>query len=383
MLYTAIPSTYPRAGIYEYSTVHVDLACATSGAKIYYTLDGSEPSMESPVYCRAQGLIPLPALPDRETVYRIRAFAAAPGLERSPEAEYTFHIIGRKRGRFLHQLLREPSETSLGLIRIEDFDLDKMFLVIGSRRAVLIDAGWDSDGDLPGLCRDLTGGLPVDLVITHGHPDHVAQIPRFLAAGGRVYMPYADFAAASSFSLELPREKLLDIGSSNILDLGNGSLHVYTVPGHTPGGIVLLDQSTGDLFSSDAFGSNRRYVPDSAFLQLTDCSAEGCLYSLRAFRRETRGLLKRIYTGHNDEISEAEKYLDCLEAALSKAVSSGSDALSPSLRSASESFGSSTILAEGDWRLDPFWIAVNIRFLTEQDRTADPPRWAKGYALPA
>lgn len=73
-----------------------------------------------------------------------------------------------------------------------------------------------------------------------------------------------------------------------MLDLGNAKLDVYTIPGHTPGGIVLLDEYTGDLFSSDEFGSNRRYVPDSAWLQISDYSIESCLR--RAIQKAIRNL---------------------------------------------------------------------------------------------
>ena len=79
--------------------------------------------------------------------------------------------------------LRESSDTVAGLIRIEDFDLDRMYLIIGQKRAALIDAGWDYDGDLPALCHALTGGLPVDLLIAHGHPDHIAQAENFIEYG--------------------------------------------------------------------------------------------------------------------------------------------------------------------------------------------------------
>ena len=56
---TAAPTTFPKEGVYICEGVHVDLQCGTPGALIYYTTDGSEPTMESPVYCRENGLIPL------------------------------------------------------------------------------------------------------------------------------------------------------------------------------------------------------------------------------------------------------------------------------------------------------------------------------------
>lgn len=382
MLKTAIPSTFPRAGIYEYSTVHVDLACASAGAVIYYTLDGSEPAENGIIYKRSNGLIPLPQDPEKEKIYKLRTFACSEGREPSCTVTYTFRIIGRQHGRYLHQFMREPSADTLGIVRIEDYDLDKMFLIIGSKRAVLIDAGWDYEGDLPALCSSLCGGLPVDLIVAHGHPDHVAQVANFLKSGSRVYLPHADVEMASAFVDGLTCEQVSDIKTGDIIDLGNGALKAFTIPGHTPGGVVLLDEKTGDLFSSDEFGSNRRYVPDSAFLQISDCSVESCLDTLRSFRAATAGQVKRIYTGHNDDVLDAEGYLDCLEEAFALVEKYGNTALSPSLRSSSESFGSGTIASNGDWRYDPFWVAANIKFLTEADRLANPPKYADGYTLP-
>lgn len=377
---TAIPSTFPQEGIFEYSTIHVDLSCATPGAEIYYTIDGEDPAFDSPVYIRENGLLPLPASAGQEVTHTIRAFAKADGLEASRIVTFTYRIIGRRRGVFSHQIIRDAAAGTAAVIRIEDFDLDKMYLIIGTKRAVLIDAGWDQEGDLPGLCRELTGrDIPVDLVIAHGHPDHVAQLENFLKAGSTVYMPHADIETASSFCPEVSWDQVRDIKDGDILDLGSSQLNVYTIPGHTPGGVVLLDKKTGDLFSSDEFGSNRRYVPDSAWLQIGSYSLESCLKTLERFLNENRGKLKRIFTGHNDEILDAQAYLESLRRALKKGVVNGNAGLSPSLRSAAESFGSGTAVIDGEWRIDPIWSAANVKFLYDRDAQADPPRYAQGY----
>lgn len=254
-----------------------------------------------------------------------------------------------------------------------------MYLLVGTERALLIDAGWDETGDLPGLCRELSGGLPVDLAVAHGHPDHIGQVKAFLEAGSTVYLPHADREAIASFGLDVPVERTLDIVDGISLSLGNTVLRVYGVPGHTPGEVVLLDEGTGDLFSSDAFGSNRRYVPDTAWLQLSECSLESSLQGLERFLKATKGTLRRIFTGHNDEILDAEAYLAALQTALRRAVERGEDALVPSLRSAAESFGSGSAAIEGDWRIDPIWAGANLRFLREADRLAVPPRYARGF----
>lgn len=376
---TAIPSVFPAEGVFEFSTIHVDLSSATPGARVHYTLDGSEPTMDSPVYIRAEGLLPLRGEHGADIRHTLRAFAEADGRESSPVVTFAYRFCCPANGAYRHQLLREPTADAAGLIRIEDFDLDKMYLLVGTERALLIDAGWDETGDLPGLCRELSGGLPVDLAVAHGHPDHIGQVKAFLEAGSTVYLPHADREALASFGLDVPVERTLDIVDGISLSLGNTVLRVYGVPGHTPGEVVLLDEGTGDLFSSDAFGSNRRYVPDTAWLQLSECSLESSLQGLERFLKATKGTLRRIFTGHNDEILDAEAYLAALQTALRRAVERGEDALVPSLRSAAESFGSGSAAIEGDWRIDPIWAGANLRFLREADRLAVPPRYARGF----
>ena len=81
-----------------------------------------------------------------------------------------------------------------------------------------------------------------------------------------------------------------------------------------------------------------------------------------------------------DRAVDASAYLDTLEKALRTVVYGGQDALVPSLRSAEASFGSGTIALAGDWRLDPFWAAANIRFVYGADRDSTPPRYARGFS---
>ena len=375
---TALPSVFPAEGTFESSSIHVDLSCVTSDAVIHYTIDGSHPTTESPVYCRENGLIPV-RYDGQHAAIELRAFAQAPGLAPSRKVCFTYHFASRPKGVFRHQMLREPSATAAELIRIEDFDLDKMFLVIGTGRAVLIDAGWDETGDLPALCHELTGGLPVDLVIAHAHPDHIAQASHFAANGSCVYVPHADADALSAFGYQMDFSRTIDLHDGMTFNLGNTVLHTYAASGHTPGSVVLLDPSTGDLFASDSFGSNRRYVPDSAWLQLSDISLESCLRSLNQFLQKAGSQCKRIFTGHNDEILDANAYLTALQYALQHAIENGEQSLQPSLRSAQESFGSGSATIAGDWRIDPIWAGANVKFLYDSDAAQNPPHYVIGF----
>lgn len=88
---------------------------------------------------------------------------------------------------------------------------------------------------------------------------------------------------------------------------------------------------------------------------------------------------KRIFTGHNDEILDANAYLTALQHALQHAIENGEQSLQPSLRSAQESFGSGSATIAGDWRIDPILAGANVKFLYDSDATQNPPHYVIGF----
>jgi len=95
---TPVPSLSPPPGTYP-GPVEVHLACGLAGARIHYTVDGSTPTMDSPVYggetLLASGHVTAANDPDPGDEYvplttyslRILAFAEADGLAASPVVE--------------------------------------------------------------------------------------------------------------------------------------------------------------------------------------------------------------------------------------------------------------------------------------------------------
>lgn len=374
---TAIPSIYPAEGNYEFSPIHVRLSSLTSGAEIFYTMDGSMPTVNSKRFNPDEGLICLSIRPENTKTITIRTFAQAEGFAPSDICEYQYHFTCRKKGTFRHEILREHTAEHSAVVRIEDFELEKMYLIMGTNRALLIDAGWDKTGNLPELCRQLTAEMPIDLVITHGHPDHIMQAQNFIEAGCHVYLPPDDLEMALRFLPSLQIEKTFALKEGIDFNLGGTILKTYAIPGHTLGCVVLVDETTGDVFSSDAFGSCRRYVCDSAFLQLTDISLESILRSLDRFMELTKGKIKRIFSGHNDDVIDAVSYLQNFRRGLDRVINGGDDELVSSPRTPSETMGSGTVFCEGDYRIDPIWISANIRYITDAD--AKNGRFCKGF----
>jgi hydroxyacylglutathione hydrolase len=157
-----------------------------------------------------------------------------------------------------------------GVWRIDDHGGDNMYLVTGTDRALLIDTGTGA-ADLAACVRQITR-LPVTVVNTHGHPDHVGGDFQFAAVSAHP----DDFERILSFASprvgllqrlrsRLPalessegktggrfdRTRLVPVRAGHLFDLGGRRLEVIETPGHTKGSICLLDSAQKRLFAGD------------------------------------------------------------------------------------------------------------------------------------
>ena len=139
---------------------------------------------------------------------------------------------------------------------IDDAGESTCYLVTGEKRALLIDT-------LNGLenLRDLISGLtqlPLTVVNTHGHIDHVYGNVFFEEA----WLHPADFRLHDEHFM-LPQAqalkqqglkpcRLLPLKEDQVFDLGGITLEVIPVPGHTPGSVALLCRKHRMLFTGDA-----------------------------------------------------------------------------------------------------------------------------------
>lgn len=135
------------------------------------------------------------------------------------------------------------TEVAPGLWSIVEDNSVNMFLVIGSRKALLIDTGYGR-GDIASFVRSITD-LPIMIVNTHGHPDHSGGNRRF----DEIHAHSADKAAVQSYMKG--RSRFIPVKDGYLFELGGRSLSVIEVPGHTPGSIALLDGTNRQLFTGD------------------------------------------------------------------------------------------------------------------------------------
>ncbi|MGN0049009.1 MAG: MBL fold metallo-hydrolase [Bacteroides sp.] len=142
---------------------------------------------------------------------------------------------------------------------VETTDKTTMYILEGTRRALLIDTGTQCD-ELDKVVRRITD-KPLDVVLTHVHPDHAGNIYYF----NTIYMHPADtLLLHPDKATGMPdypyKGEVRYLKDGQLFDLGGMQIEVVHTPGHTPGSICLLNRATGDCYSGDAFGSGQLWM---------------------------------------------------------------------------------------------------------------------------
>jgi len=353
------PTVFPAPGTYT-NTTSLALRDEVAGTEIHYTWDGTEPTASSPVYDQREVLF-IGGVYDGnkglQTGYTLRAVATKQGMAPSDPVTFSYKVERRDRTAYLSE------EVAPGVRMIRDSDNDKMFLVRGSKRYALIDSGMGR-GELRNYISQFTGGLPLVVIFTHSHGDHIGQADQFIAESTE-YIGAADRDATADFlnkhgaTREQIASHLKTVTDGSKVDLGDRALEIVSITGHTPGSIVILDPTNGYLFTGDTVGNNSYLPPDVLWMQWLTYPLDQYFAAVRTGRALLGDRVKLIMTGHNDRPLVGTAYLDNLETALQRAMDEGNDALVPSYRPR----GLKQIVV-GDRLTDPNWFGINVNAQT-------------------
>jgi hydroxyacylglutathione hydrolase len=158
-----------------------------------------------------------------------------------------------------------------------NYEAPFIYLLFGSRRALLLDTGATSDAAKFGL-RSAVDDLidtwlaanpspDYELVVAHSHAhgDHVAADAQFVDRPRTTIVGHDAKSVATFFGVDSwPSGR-------GALDLGGRMLAVLPIPGHHPSSIAVYDPTTRVLLSGDTIYPGRLYVGDfSAFLASLD-----------------------------------------------------------------------------------------------------------------
>lgn len=165
------------------------------------------------------------------------------------------------------------------LMRIIDMSGTAMYLVMGSKRACLIDTGCGI-GNLKKYVETLCD-LPMDVILTHGHFDHSGGADVF----DRVYMNVEDIPVYDHnkellkmmkqkednplYDLVLSKKQInheafLPLQNGQIFDLGDIHLEMVSVAGHTQGMMMVLIQELRTMIFGDACGEGVMLFEDTS-----------------------------------------------------------------------------------------------------------------------
>jgi len=159
---------------------------------------------------------------------------------------------------------------------IGDIGFEISYLITGTEHALLIDTGFGV-GNIRATVDSITS-LPLFIVNTHAHPDHAGgnnQFPEVYLHQDDLRLVHVIFSRAhrenalafiekkniriddiSGFDinswLEAKPNTLHPVSHGYVFNLGDREIEVFSIPGHTPGSILLLDRKRGRIFGGDS-----------------------------------------------------------------------------------------------------------------------------------
>jgi hydroxyacylglutathione hydrolase len=179
----------------------------------------------------------------------------------------------------------------------------KVYLVRGSKRSVLIDAGLPYDFPYLKSHLEALGLVPeqIDMVLlTHEHMDHVGSTPYFPARTVVAAHPRAankidmldDFVMGSDVYDLTPSSFHIDfqIPDDTVIDLGGCALRTIHTPGHVSGAVCFYEPESQLLFTADTIFAGG--ILGGIFASGSNSDYQGSLRKLLSLR------IAEMFPGH-------------------------------------------------------------------------------------
>ncbi len=155
------------------------------------------------------------------------------------------------------------------------------FLIMGNKEGILFDSG-TGESKTPKITQVIESltKLPVTLLLSHFHFDHIGNLSDFtrigipeieslqqrLSADSLIHLTQSETLIKDPVSLKISRQ--FPLGKE--IDLGNRKLKILHTPGHSKESISIIDTENAYIFTGD--------LVYNGLLLLNDCNA--CIKSL-------------------------------------------------------------------------------------------------------
>lgn len=207
------------------------------------------------------------------------------------------------------QDLYRTREIEPGILQISDVLDNRAYLVVGRRAAVLVDTCMGY-GDIGAVVDALTD-LPVTVLLTHSHYDHVGGAYFFdevrMAAEddgqweyerGIADEAYPKLVRRGTFDVRVPfgprdgsPPRVGHVREKDVFDLGGVAVEAVALPAHTPGSMGYLVRERRVLLSGDAV---------TPIMCLFFPRSLGIAQHRATLAKMATLPFDRLYTGHHD-----------------------------------------------------------------------------------
>ncbi len=148
--------------------------------------------------------------------------------------------------------MAEIIKTDSNTYRIED-GFVRFFLLEGTKKAMLIDSGINCP-DAKSIAGKLTD-KPIILLNTHGDGDHTSGTAGF----EEIHIHALDYTGCE-VDKRYPDTKLSEINDGDEFDLGDRTVRIIHIPGHTRGSVAILDAEKRVLYAGDSVQKGHIYM---------------------------------------------------------------------------------------------------------------------------